>query len=62
MFQLTVQRGQQLGELCRKHYGSGRRELVDAVARYNHMASPDQLREGQQLLFPPLDALIGERR
>ncbi len=62
VFQLTVQRGQQLGDLCRKHYGSGRREVVDAVARYNHMASPDQLREGQLLLLPPLEPLIGEKR
>jgi nucleoid-associated protein YgaU len=62
VFQLTVQRGQQLGDLCRKHYGSGRRELIDAVARYNHMANPDQLREGQQLFLPPLESLIGERR
>jgi nucleoid-associated protein YgaU len=62
VFQLTVKRGDQLGELCRKHYGSARRELIDALARYNHMASADQLREGQQLLLPPIETLIGERR
>lgn len=62
VFQLTVRGGDQLGELCRKYYGSGRRELIDALARYNHMASPDQLREGQKLLLPPIETLLGERR
>ncbi len=62
VFELKVERGQQLGELCRKHYGSARRELVESLARYNGMASPDALREGQLLRLPPIETLIGESR
>lgn len=60
-FQLIVQRGQQLAEICRKHYGTSRSEVVQALARYNHMPDADHLREGQKLLLPPLESLLGQR-
>lgn len=60
-FQLVVQRGQRLSDICRKHYGTSRGELVDALARYNQMADADHLREGQRLLLPPLESLLGQQ-
>lgn len=54
---ITVKAGQTLSEICRDRYGSSRVELVLALARYNHMAGPDEIREGQELLIPSLDSL-----
>jgi nucleoid-associated protein YgaU len=58
---LTVQAGQTLSEICRDRYGTARLELVLALARYNRMAGPDELREGQEILLPALESL-GENR
>ena len=48
----TVQENQVLGVICSQHYGSARRALIEAVAAYNDLASPDDIREGQVLLLP----------
>lgn len=58
---VTVQAGQTLSEICRDRYGSARLELVLAVARYNHLARPDEIREGQRILLPASERLRAER-
>ena len=57
-FKLVVQPGQSLSTICRQHYGSGRRELVRALARYNGIENEDQLRAGRDLLLPPIEKLL----
>ncbi|MFN0008455.1 MAG: hypothetical protein ACKVXR_11160 [Planctomycetota bacterium] len=54
---ITVQAGQTLSEICLQRYGSARRELVLALARYNRMERPDDMREGQEILLPALESL-----
>ena len=54
---VLVQAGQTLSEICRDHYGTARHELVLAVARYNQLAGPDSIREGQEILLPTLESL-----
>jgi nucleoid-associated protein YgaU len=58
---VIVQAGQSLSAICREHYGTARAEVVAAVSRFNQLADPDSLREGQPLDLPPLDQLIGKR-
>lgn len=57
-FQLIVQPGQTLSTICRAHYGSGRRELVRALARYNGIEKEDELRAGRSLVLPPIETLL----
>ena len=54
---VTVQAGQTLSEICHEHYGSARQELVLAVARYNRLTGPDEIREGQRILLPVLEKI-----
>jgi nucleoid-associated protein YgaU len=58
---VTVKAGQTLSEICHEHYGSARQELVLAVARYNQLTGPDEIREGQRILLPALER-IGDGR
>lgn len=44
--------GDHLGGICQRHYGTARPALVEAVARYNALASPDAIRAGSILLLP----------
>ena len=60
-FVLTVQRGQTLSAICKAHYGSARREIVDALARYNAIGDLDQVREGRTLKLPPIETLLTKR-
>jgi len=54
---ITVQAGQTLSAICRDRYGSARLELVLAVARHNHLAGPDGIREGQEIRLPAKETL-----
>ena len=61
-FQLGVQRGMSLSSICKQHYGSARREIVTALARHNALADENTLREGQRLVLPSLEKLLGQKR
>ncbi len=56
--EITVQSGQSLSKICQEHYGTARLAVIEAVARYNHLADPDTLREGQKLRLPHLESLL----
>jgi nucleoid-associated protein YgaU len=58
-FRLQVSAGQVLSRIARDHYGTAAVALVEALAAYNGMESPDQLREGQVLRLPPREVLLG---
>jgi phage tail protein X len=60
-FSYTVRSGDILGRICSQHYDTARPWIVNAVAAYNGLASPDDLREGQELLLPDVDFLQAER-
>lgn len=53
-----VRSGEYLGGICGQHYGTSKPALVEAVARYNGLASPDAIRAGDRLLLPDR-ALLG---
>jgi nucleoid-associated protein YgaU len=53
-----VQRGESLSVICQRHYGSARPSLVRALASYNGLADPDDLRAGRVLELPPVEALL----
>ena len=55
----VVRQGDSLGVICQKHYGTARKSLVEAVARYNGLGSPDSVRAGATLLLPD-SALLGQ--
>jgi len=55
----VIREGDSLGVICQKHYGTARKSLVEAVARYNGLASPDSVRAGDTLLLPD-SALLGQ--
>lgn len=57
-FELVVQRGQTLSGICQGHYGTARKEVVEAVARHNRIDKAAEIREGQKLCLPPLDSLL----
>lgn len=52
-----VRSGDYLGGICGRHYGTSKPALVEAVARYNKLASPDSIRAGDRLLLPDRDLL-----
>lgn len=60
--QLTVRAGSTLSALCQEFYSGTDRppltRVVEAVARWNGLASPDDLRAGQALELPPLSSLF----
>ncbi|MCC6406173.1 MAG: LysM peptidoglycan-binding domain-containing protein [Planctomycetes bacterium] len=51
-FELVVQPGASLSKLAAAHYGTSKKELVDALARYNGLASANALQAGQTLKLP----------
>jgi nucleoid-associated protein YgaU len=53
----VVLKGQSLSTICAAHYGTSRNELVQALARYNHIERADAIREGQKIRIPPIEAL-----
>ena len=56
-FVYRVQHGDTLGEICKGHYGTSRREILDTVASYNGLSTPDAIREGSLLYLPVLAGL-----
>jgi nucleoid-associated protein YgaU len=56
-FELTVQPGQTLSQICEAHYGTSNRSLVGALAEYNGLADADALSVGDRLRLPELDKL-----
>ncbi|MEM1451726.1 MAG: LysM peptidoglycan-binding domain-containing protein [Planctomycetota bacterium] len=61
-FEYTVQDDDVLGIICQKHYD--RRPLanvVQAIATYNDLDSPDAIRSGDVLLLPDETVLFGGR-
>lgn len=56
-FELIVRKGQSLSEICKAHYKTARPALVAALARYNEIADPASVREGQKVKLPPLETL-----
>jgi nucleoid-associated protein YgaU len=59
---IVVTSGDSLSSLCQSHYGTSRLEVVQALALYNKLKDPNQLREGQSLSLPPIDRLLGHNR
>ncbi len=59
---LTVRPGSTLSGLCQEFYADTDRppltQLVEAVSRWNGLASPNDLRAGQVLELPPLSSLF----
>lgn len=57
-----VRSNEVLGKICQEHYDVRPLEaVVEAVATYNELASPDDIREGQELLLPDPAFLFNER-
>jgi nucleoid-associated protein YgaU len=53
----VVQKGEALSKICAAYYGTARKDVVEAVARANGLASPEMVRAGQRLVLPPLAEL-----
>ena len=51
-YRYEVQSGDVLSRICVQHYGTSRASLVNAVAHYNGLSSPDAIRAGKILLLP----------
>jgi len=51
-YRYEVQGGDVLGRICARHYGTSKPALVEALARYNDLESPDDIRQGDILLLP----------
>ena len=51
-YEVTVQRGMTLSAVAKAHYGEAPQTLVDALARYNGLASPDEIELGAVLRLP----------
>lgn len=58
----VVARGESLSTICEKHYGTSRKDLLSAVARYNGIASVDSIREGQRIRLPSLTELTSSEK
>ena len=58
VWQVTIQSGMVLSRLCAKAYGRGTPSIVEAVARYNELEDPDDLRVGDVVLLPPYGMLV----
>jgi len=60
--ELTVRPGSNLSTLCQEFYSAPDRpplsDVITAVARWNDLASPNDLRAGQVLELPPLSSLF----
>lgn len=56
-FELTVQPGQTLSQICEAHYGTAASSLVRALADYNGLADVDALGVGERLRLPEIGEL-----
>ena len=59
-YRYEVQSGDVLSRICAKHYGTSRASLVNAVAHYNGLGSPDAIRAGKIILLPDPELLEEE--
>lgn len=57
VFELRVRPGQTLSVICEEFYGTSRGGIVDRVAHWNGLTSPDRLRAGSVLELPPWESL-----
>lgn len=53
----VVKRGESLSTICDTYYGTSRKDLVEALARFNKLKSVNALAEGQKLAIPTLATL-----
>jgi hypothetical protein len=64
IFKLQVRPGGALSTMCQEFYTQEGRPpltaIVEAVARWNQLSSPDSLQVGQSLELPPLELLFPE--
>jgi len=51
-YRYVVQPGDVLGKICQAHYGTAKAALVQAVAHYNGLPSPDAIRVDDPVLLP----------
>ncbi len=58
-YRYQLQGGDTLSVICKRHYGTARVALVEAVAHYNDLSSPDAVRAGSSILLPDR-ALLGQ--
>ena len=57
-----VQANEVLGKICQEHYEvRPLAAVVDRIAKYNDLDSPNDIREGQELRLPDPDFLFRER-
>jgi nucleoid-associated protein YgaU len=56
---ILVRRDTTLWSVAREHYGRTDAALIDALARYNRLLSPNHLELGQRLWLPSLEELLG---
>lgn len=55
-----VAQGESMFAICRQHYGDT--SLAQALAKFNKMDDPAQLRVGRRLLIPPAETLGGKSK
>ncbi|WP_145196994.1 LysM peptidoglycan-binding domain-containing protein [Planctomycetes bacterium Poly30] len=61
-FEYIVRPNDSLGEICRKHYDERPlHKLVEAVALYNDLKSPNAIRVGKTILLPDAAVLFPDR-
>ena len=60
-FELVVSPGQTLSQICEDAYGTARGGLLQSLARYNGLDSPDKIRVGQKVLIPEKAKLVATR-
>ncbi|MEM9380311.1 MAG: LysM domain-containing protein [Planctomycetota bacterium] len=61
-FEYTVQPNDVLSVICQKHYDyRPLPQVVEAIARYNDLKSPDAIRSGNVLYLPAESVLFGGR-
>ncbi|MFT4648865.1 MAG: hypothetical protein ACI87O_001924 [Planctomycetota bacterium] len=56
--QYVVQPGDVLGTICVGRYSTARDRVLKAVAQYNDLQDPDNLKQGQVLALPALEVLF----
>ncbi len=60
VFEVEVRPGKVLSVLCQEFYGTARPSVVQRVAEWNGLKSPDQLRAGQRIELPARAWILGE--
>lgn len=60
VFEVEVRPGKVLSVLCQEFYGTARPSVVQRVAEWNGLKSPDQLRVGQRIELPARAWILGE--